>query len=225
MRALRAAGRLLRGVLLLGAGYVILCALLLVAYRWFLPPATTVQAQRSMERLFTGESPGFRYAPVEADDMDPDIRRAVVASEDARFYQHNGFDFVELRRAREDAERRGRPMRGASTVTQQLVKNLFLTTHRLWLRKGLEVPLTLMAELILPKERILTLYLNVAEWGPGVFGIEAAARYHYGATASSLSRTQASRLAAVLPNPLERDPDQMGGTASRIRRRMGQMGW
>ena len=80
-------------------------------------------------------------------------------------------------------------------------------------------------ELVLPKERILTLYLNVAEWGPGVFGIEAAARHHYGTSASSLSRTQASRLAAVLPNPLERDPDQMGGTASRIRTRMGQMGW
>jgi monofunctional biosynthetic peptidoglycan transglycosylase len=82
-----------------------------------------------------------------------------------------------------------------------------------------------MAELILPKERILTLYLNVVEWGPGVFGIEEAAQYHYGTSAGSLSRTQASRLAAVLPNPLERDPDNMGGTASRIRRRMGQMGW
>src|SRR5688500_6561637 len=114
MRVFRAAGRLLRGVFLVGAGYVILCALLLVAYRFFLPPATTVQAQRSMERLFTGESPGFRYMPVEEDQMDADIRRAVVASEDARFYQHQGFDFVELRRAREDAERRGRPMRGAS---------------------------------------------------------------------------------------------------------------
>ncbi len=218
-------GRLVRGVFLLGIGYLLLCVLLLVAYRFILPPATTVQAQRSIERLFAGESPGFRYSPVDADEMDADIRRAVVASEDARFYQHSGFDFVELQRAREDAERRGRPMRGASTITQQLVKNLFLTTHRLWLRKGLEVPLTLMAELILPKERILTLYLNVAEWGPGVYGIEAAAQHHYGTSADALSRTQASRLAAVLPNPLERDPDNMGGTASRIRRRMGQMGW
>ena len=224
-RALGAVGRLLRGILLLGVGYVLLCVMLLVAYRFFLPPATTVQAQRSVERLFSGESPGFRYVPVEAEEMDSDIRRAVVASEDARFYRHFGFDLVEMRRAREDAERRGRPMRGASTITQQLVKNLFLTTHRLWLRKGLEVPLTLMAELILPKERILTLYLNVVEWGPGVYGIEEAARYHYGTSAGALSRTQASRLAAVLPNPLERDPDNMGASASRIRRRMGQMGW
>jgi monofunctional biosynthetic peptidoglycan transglycosylase len=224
-RAFGLVGRLVRGVVLLVVGYLVLCALLLVGYRFVQPPATIVQAQRSIERLFDGDSPAFTYAPVEADEMDPDIRRAVVASEDARFYQHNGFDFVELRRAREDAVRRGRPMRGASTITQQLVKNLFLTTHRSVVRKGLEIPLTLVAELVLPKERILTLYLNVAEWGPGVFGIEAAARHHYGRSASSLSRTQASRLAAVLPNPLERDPDQMGGTASRVRTRMGQMGW
>jgi monofunctional biosynthetic peptidoglycan transglycosylase len=225
MRALRFVGRLLRAVVLLGVGYVAFCAVLLVAYRFVLPPATTVQAQRSIERLFAGESPGFRYTPVGADAMDADVRHAVVASEDARFYTHHGFDFEELRRAREDAERRGRPMRGASTLTQQLVKNLFLTTHRLWLRKAFEVPLTLLAELILPKERILTLYLNVAEWGPGVFGVEEAAAYHYGTTAGALTRTQASRLAAVLPAPLERDPDDYGRTASRIRTRMRQMGW
>jgi len=224
-RFLRGVGRLLRGVVLFGLGYLVFCLLLLVAYRFIQPPATTVQAQRSVERLVGGESPAFAYAPIEADAMDADIRRAVVASEDARFYQHFGFDLVELRRAREDAIRRGRPMRGASTITQQLVKNLFLTTHRSWVRKGLEIPLTFAAELVLPKERILTLYLNVAEWGPGVFGIEAAAQHHYGTSASSLSRTQASRLAAVLPNPLERDPDNMGGTASRIRQRMAQMGW
>jgi monofunctional biosynthetic peptidoglycan transglycosylase len=121
----------------------------------------------------------------------------VVASEDARFYTHGGFDFEEMRIAREQAERRGTPMRGASTLTQQLVKNLFLTTHRSFIRKGFEVPLTLMAEWILPKERLLTLYLNVVEWGPGVFGIEEA----------------------------ERDPDDMSRTARRIQTRMRQMGW
>jgi monofunctional biosynthetic peptidoglycan transglycosylase len=221
---LRFFGRLLRAVALLGAGYFALCALLLVAYRFVLPPATTVQAQRSIERLVEGEPPGFRYAPVLETEMDEDIRHAVVAAEDTRFYTHHGFDLVEIRAAREAAARGGRA-RGASTITQQLVKNLFLVTYRSWIRKGFEVPLTVLAEVILPKERILTLYLNVVEWGPGVFGIEQAAQYHYGTSAGALSRTQASRLAAVLPNPIERDPDEYGRTASRIRTRMRQMGW
>ena len=120
---------------------------------------------------------------------------------------------------------RGGRARGASTITQQLVKNLFLVTYRSWVRKGFEVPLTVLAEVILPKERILTLYLNVVEWGPGVFGIEEAARYHYDTTAARLSRTQASRLAAVLPDPIDRDPDEMSQSAARIRTRMAQMGW
>ena len=218
-------GRAIRAAVLLVVGYLALCTLLLVLYRWAPPPATTVQAQLSLERLFTGESPGFRYHPVDADEMDEDVRHAVVASEDSRFYTHHGFDFVEIRAAREAARRRRASPRGASTLTQQLVKNLFLTTHRSWIRKGFEVPLTLLAELILPKERILTLYLNVAEWGPGVFGVEEAAQYHYDTSAADLSRTQSSRLAAILPDPVHRDPDDYGRTASRIRTRMGQMGW
>ncbi len=218
-------GRAVRAVALAVLGYFVTCVVLLVAYRWLPPPATTVQVQRSVEAAFAGEPLRYRYSPVGAGEQDDDIRHAVVASEDARFYTHHGFDLEEMRRAREDAERRGRPMRGASTLTQQLVKNLFLTTHRSWVRKGLEVPLTLLAELILPKERILTLYLNVAEWGPGVFGIEAAADHHYGTSASALSRDQAARLAACLPAPLDRTPQEMGRTASRIQTRMRQMGW
>ena len=224
MAVLRFLGRVLRAVVLLAVGYFALCALLLVAYRFVLPPATTVQAQRSIERLVAGEGPGFRYTPVGEAAMAPDVRHAVVAAEDARFYTHHGFDLVEIRAARAAAARGGRA-RGASTITQQLVKNLFLVTYRSWIRKGFEVPLTVLAEVILPKERILTLYLNVVEWGPGVFGVEQAARYHYDTSADALSRTQASRLAAILPNPLERDPDDDRRTASRIRTRMRQMGW
>jgi monofunctional biosynthetic peptidoglycan transglycosylase len=209
---------------MLVAGYLLACTLLLVAYRWIDPPATTLQVEKLVRAALDGEPFAFRYDPVPQGEQDDDIRRAVVASEDARFYTHRGFDFEEIRRARADAERRGRAPRGASTLTQQLVKNLFLTTHRSYLRKGMEVPLTLLAELILPKDRILTLYLNVAEWGPGVFGIEEAAAYHYGTSASSLSRNRAARLAAVLPNPAERSPQDMGRTASRIERRMRQMG-
>jgi len=217
--------RILRGAIFAVVGYFVACTLLLVAYRWVPPPATTVQVQRVVEAALAGEPMRYRYRPVAEDEQDDDIRHAVVASEDARFYTHGGFDFEEIRRAREDAERRGRPMRGASTLTQQLVKNLFLTTHRAWVRKGLEVPLTLMAEWIVPKDRLLTLYLNVVEWGPGVYGIEAAAQHHYGVSADALSRDRAARLAACLPNPLERRPQDMGRTASRIQTRMRQMGW
>lgn len=206
-------------------GYLVACVALLVAYRFVSPPATTVQLQSVIEAAVDGERFAFDYDPVDEDEQDEDVRHAVVASEDARFYGHAGFDFEEIRRAREDAERRGRAPRGASTLTQQLVKNLFLTNGRSYVRKAFEVPLTVAAELILPKERILTLYLNVAEWGPGVYGIEAAAAHHYGTTADALSRNQAARLAAVLPNPAERTPGEMGRTADRIQTRMRQMGY
>ena len=206
----------LRFAALAVAGYLVACVVLLAAYRVVPPPVTTVQIQAALGRALAGDSPAFAYDPVGEDGQDADARHAVVASEDARFYDHAGFDLVEIRRAREDAERRGRAPRGASTLTQQLVKNLFLTNGRSYVRKAFEVPLTLAAELILPKERILTLYLDVAEWGPRVYGIEAAARHHYGTTAGALSRNQAARLAAVLPNPAERAPGDMGRTAARI---------
>jgi monofunctional biosynthetic peptidoglycan transglycosylase len=206
-------------------GYLAACVVLLVAYRFVNPPATTVQLHTVVESALAGEPSGFSYDPVGEDDQDEDVRHAVVASEDSRFYTHAGFDFEEIKRAREDAERRGRAPRGASTLTQQLVKNLFLTNGRSYVRKAFEIPLTLAAELILPKERILTLYLNVAEWGPGVFGIEAAAAHHYDTSADALSRNQAARLAAVLPNPIERSPGEMGRTADRIQTRMRQMGY
>jgi len=206
-------------------GYLVACTLLLVAYRWVPPPTTTVQLQRLVENAASGEPYRLVYSPVAEDDQDIDARHAAVASEDGRFYLHNGFDLEEIRIAREQARARGVSPRGASTITQQLVKNLFLTTHRSWIRKGFEVPLTFIAELVLPKERILTLYLNVAEWGPGIFGLNAAAQHHYGTSASALTREQSARLVAVLPAPLERSPQQMGRTSSRILTRMRQMGW
>ena len=203
--------RLVRLAFLVVFGFLATCTLLLAAYRFVEPPATTVQLSGALGDAVRGERVGYAYDPVEESEQDADIRHAVVASEDARFYSHAGFDFEEIRRAREDAERRGRAPRGASTLTQQLVKNLFLTTGRSYVRKAFEIPLTLAAELILPKERILTLYLNVAEWGPaGVFGIEAAAAHHYGTSASALTRNQSARLAAVLPNPKEYNAGKPG---------------
>ena len=207
------------------ATYLGVCVLLLGVYRFVNPLTTGVQVQRRLEALASGEAYEKRYAPVGREDQGRHLRHAVVAAEDGRFYVHAGFDLDALREAREQAERTGRPMRGASTLTQQLVKNLFLTTHRSLLRKAFEVPLTVAAELILPKERILDLYLNVAEWGDGVFGAEAAARHHYRRSAAGLTRNQSARLAACLPAPRTRTPARMGWYARLIERRMRGMGW
>ena len=185
-----------------------------------------MQLQRRIEALADGDlSYSKHYDPVPLDQISRHLPHAVVAAEDGRFYEHGGIDFEALQDAREQAERRGRPMRGASTITQQLVKNLFMTTHRLVLRKAFEVPLTFAAEGILGKERILDLYVNVVEFGPGVFGAEAAARHHYDRSAAALTRTQSATLAALLPNPRERTPRNVGWYRSIILRRMRQFGW
>ena len=157
--------------------------------------------------------------------ISPNLQHAVVAAEDSRFYQHHGLDWSEMQQVMEQSQRRGHVTRGASTITQQLVKNLFLTTHSTWLRKVLEMPLALLADLILPKQRILELYLNVVEWGPGVYGAEAAARAHFGGTAAVLGREQAARLAAILPSPRTRKPQRMNSYAKVILQRMSTMGW
>jgi monofunctional biosynthetic peptidoglycan transglycosylase len=156
--------------------------------------------------------------------IDADLQHAVVAAEDGRFYQHWGIDWQELAKVLEESGRSGR-LRGASTISQQLVKNLFLTTHRSPLRKACEVALVPLAELLLSKQRILELYLNVIEWGPGVYGAEAAARHHYGTSAASLSREQAARLAACIPSPLRWRPQRMDAYSSDILARMERMGW
>jgi len=206
-------------------GFYALVALSLVYLR-YLPPLTTgVQAQRRAEAFLGGEEYNKRYVFVPMSEISPELRRAVVAAEDTRFYHHRGFDWEELRTAREQAARRGTAPRGASTLTQQLVKNLYLTTHRSYARKGLEATLTPMAEAILGKDRILELYLNVVEWGPGVFGAEAAARHHYRTSARDLNRDRAARLAAILPAPRARHPERMDSYARTIQTRMRQLGW
>jgi len=148
----------------------------------------------------------------------------VVAAEDARFYQHHGFDWhaIELA-AKEDME--GDRTRGGSTITQQLVKNLFFGTGRSFIRKGAEATLVPVAEFALGKQRILELYLNVVEWGPGIYGADAACRYHDEVAARNIGRQQSARLAAILPAPLKRRPERMNSYSAVILRRMHQMGW
>jgi monofunctional biosynthetic peptidoglycan transglycosylase len=196
----------------------------LLALRWIDPLTTAVQAQRRIQALVhkTKYQKRYSFAPMER--ISPNLQHAVVAAEDARFYQHHGFDWKELQDAVEDKLEDGRT-RGASTLTQQLIKNLYFGTSRSFIRKAAEATLVPVAEFGLGKRRILELYLNVVEWGPGVFGAEAAAQYHYHTSARRLTREQSARLAAVLPLPLRRRPDRMNGYSDKILGRMGQMGW
>ena len=165
-----------------------------------------------------------RYKFIPLSQISPNLQHAVVAAEDARFYQHHGFDWHQIEIAAEDDLEGGRS-RGASTITQQLVKNLFFGTGRSVLRKGAEFTLVPVAELVLGKRRILEIYLNVVEWGPGIYGAEAAGRYYDDAAARNIGREQAARLAAILPAPLKRRPERMNSYSALILERMSQMGW
>jgi monofunctional biosynthetic peptidoglycan transglycosylase len=205
-------------------GVWIAAALSLIALRWLAPPTTAVQVERRIQAQLERKPYRKRYAFVPLARVSPDLQHAVVAAEDARFYKHHGFDWVEIRNAVED-DLDDRRVRGASTITQQLVKNLYFGTGRSFLRKGVEATLVPIAEFALGKRRILELYLNVVEWGPGVYGAEAAARYHYSTAARNIGRTQALRLAAVLPSPLRRRPDRMATYSAIIDTRMRQLGW
>jgi monofunctional glycosyltransferase len=170
------------------------------------PPTTAVMLERAVQRLAGGKHPAYpRRVVVAHDHISQNLHRAVLASEDDRFFLHEGFDFTEIEKAMEESRRGGR-RRGASTITQQTAKNLFLWEGRSFVRKGLEAYLTLVLELCLRKERILDLYLNLAEWGDGVFGAEAAARAWYHKSARDLTRDEAARLAAILPSPRRWSP-------------------
>jgi monofunctional biosynthetic peptidoglycan transglycosylase len=202
----------------------VLCVVLLVVYRFVAPPITGVQLQRRIESWIARREyrEKKRYLPYSR--IPRHVARAVVAAEDGRFWRHWGFDLAEMRAASTEIFD-GELPRGASTITQQLVKNLFGYAGRNPVRKVFDMALTPPAELILGKERIIELYLNNAEWGRGVFGVEAAARHHYGTGARGLSRTQAAGLAALLPNPLRRRPGNTGEYRAEILRRMAHRGW
>lgn len=218
-------GALFSLLIALPVTYLGFCSMWLAAYNIVPPPITGVQAQRLVELAFQEEPLVHSYRPVGAASLSPHLRRAVVAAEDTRFYDHPGVDLEAIREAIDDNRRRGTAWRGGSTITQQLVKNLFMTTHRSYVRKSLEIPLAIVADLVLPKERILTLYLNVVEWDRGVYGAQAAARHYYGISAQDVGRRQAAALAACLPNPQHRSPHSMGWYTDIILRRMTQMGW
>ena len=207
-----------------GASLVACRAASLSPARWIDPPTTAVHIQRRLQS-WTHHTPyRERYKFVPLRQISPDLQHAVIAAEDARFYQHHGFDWHEIQIAAED-DLEGDRTRGASTITQQLVKNLFFGTGRSILRKGAEATLVPVAEFVLGKQRILELYLNVVEWGPGIYGAESASRYYDETPARNIDRQQAARLAAILPAPLKRRPERMNNYSAIILKRMGQMGW
>ncbi|HEV2470867.1 MAG TPA: monofunctional biosynthetic peptidoglycan transglycosylase [Candidatus Sulfotelmatobacter sp.] len=201
-----------------------LFAMTLVAARWIDPPTTTVHMERRFQAWIHDKPYRDRYTFLPLSQISPNLQHAVIAAEDANFYHHHGFDWQQIQiAAKEDLE--GERTRGASTLTQQLVKNLFFGTNRSFLRKGVETTLVPVAEFVLGKKRILELYLNVVEWGPGIYGAQAACRYYDNTTARNISREQAARLAAILPAPLKRRPERMNSYSGIILRRMNQMGW
>jgi monofunctional biosynthetic peptidoglycan transglycosylase len=220
--------RLLRAVLLSAIAFYAIVILGLVALREVNPPTTAVQVERKFQAYIGHSAYKKSYAFVPLRDISPSLQHAVIAAEDARFYQHHGFDWKQVQIAIEDDTEKGK-RRGASTITQQLVKNLFLGTSRIFIltgiRKGIEFTIVPLTEALLSKQRILELYLNVIEWGPGTYGAEAASVHYYGVPAKRITREEAVALATVLPAPLRRKPGRMTEYGNQILERMAQMRW
>lgn len=189
----------------------------------FDPGSTSFMRMRLAELRQTNPNATLRHQWVPYERISLHLKRAVVAAEDDRFVDHEGFDWEGIQRALEKNERRGRFAAGGSTITQQLAKNLFLSPSKSWLRKGQEAVLTVMIEWTWDKRRILEVYLNVVEWGNGLFGAEAAAQRYYGVSAARLGPSQAARLAVMLPNPRHYERNygpRLAAHADRVQRRM-----
>jgi monofunctional glycosyltransferase len=170
-------------------------------WKWNNPGETSFMARAEAALRQKNPKAGLRHRWVPYERISIHLKRAVITSEDARFSEHEGVDWEAIEKAYETNLKRGRPVKGGSTITQQLAKNLFLSPERSYLRKGQELVITYMIEALWDKRRILEVYLNVVEWGEGIFGAEAAARHYYGMPASRLGPEQSARLAAYLPNP------------------------
>jgi len=219
--------RIGRALALLLASCVGLSVASVLYLRWAPPLLTPFMVGDKLKVLRAGQSVDIEYRWVPWERIAPVMALAVVAAEDQKFPRHRGFDVPSLRRAVAEGQRGGR-LRGASTISQQLAKNLFLWSGRSWVRKALEAYFTVLLEAVLPKRRILELYLNVVELGPGVYGVEAAALRFFAKPAAQLTLREAARLAAVLPNPrrmrVDRPSHYVLSRASRIERQMAQLG-
>ena len=225
------APRRMLGWLARGLGIALLLALfwqavLLTQVVWwsrFDPGSTSFMRIRLAELRKSDPQAELRHRWVPYERISIHLKRAVVAAEDDRFLDHDGFAWEGIERALERNAEEGRITAGGSTISQQLAKNLFLSSSRSWLRKGQEAAITMMIEATWDKRRILEVYLNVAEWGNGVFGAEAAARHYHGRPAASLGPAEAARLAVMLPNPRRYEKSfgpRLAAHAARVQRRM-----
>lgn len=189
-----------------------LVVMLFIAYQtyvaiklwWWIdqPPVSTAFMRARLEVMQAADAAAkLQYAWVPYDKISSNLKRAIIVAEDAKFADHEGFDWEGIQKALEKNQRKGRVVAGGSTISQQLAKNLFLSGERSAIRKGEEALITVMMESILDKERIFEIYLNVIEWGDGIFGAEAAARHYFGVSASRLTREQSAKLAAIVPRP------------------------
>lgn len=208
----------LRWIGLAGLALLAALALGLVLYRFVPVPSTLM-----LGRWLTLQPVERQWVPLS--QISPNLIRAVIAAEDQRFCSHNGVDWIELNTVLEDEDG---PSRGASTLTMQTAKNVFLWPGRSYVRKALEIPLAMAIDVVWPKQRVIEVYLNVAEWGEGLFGAEAAAQRYFGKPAARLNAAEAARLAGALPNPILRNPARpsrgLQAAAGRVQRRVGQLG-
>lgn len=205
MSVARSAGRWLFWLALAAIALIALLQLWyfgwVLLYKWLDPRETAFMARERERLLQSSPRAELKHRWVPYARISPALKRAVITAEDANFVEHEGVDWDAIQKAYESNLKGGRKVRGGSTISQQLAKNLFLSPERSYVRKVQELVITYMIEALWDKQRILEVYLNVAEWGNGVFGIEAAARHYYGATAAQLDGWQSARLAAMLPRP------------------------
>ncbi len=194
------ASKLVRGVFVFFVTCVVMSVMLVVAYRWLPIPVTPLMINRVVENLFEGHSIAIQYHWVPRSEINDRLENAVIASEDWKFYEHKGFDWPAIEKAMKHNEKSGR-IRGASTISQQTAKNVFLWSSRSWIRKGLEAYFTVLIETLWSKERIMECYLNVVELGDGVYGVGAASELYFKKPPAKLNSAEAALLAAVLPNP------------------------
>ncbi len=184
------------------AGFVVASVLLVILFRFMPIGFTPLMIKRA---LLSNQKVDYQWVRLE--DVSPETVAAVIAAEDSRFLRHNGFDFEELSKMHQQHLFNGSPIRGCSTISQQTAKNCFTWCTNTWLRKAIEAYYTVLIEFLWGKDRILEVYLNVAEMGPGIYGVAAAAQHYFHVAASELTLADASSLACCLPNPLHRTPD------------------
>ncbi len=208
-------------ILILLVVLLLVPALQVAAVRFVNPPRTVPMLLEQGSAIFShGPKASLLYRWIDLPQIPEMFLKHLWISEDQRFFQHDGFDWKEMDLAVKEAERKGKPVRGASTITNQCARSIFLWQGRSWIRKGLESYYTFWMEALLQKRRILELYANLIEMGPGIYGVEAASQHYFGVSARGLTREQSAMLAAVLPNPKGWNPPKPGPTLRRRQQRI-----